>query len=69
MREMAAAISTDPVSTGVSGSAILSKRFGRVVMVKRAGSRRAVTSLHVSGHDAGAPGSGRKENGATIVWP
>ena len=38
-------------------------------MVKRAGSRRAVTSLHTSGHDAGAPGSGRSENGATIVWP
>ena len=69
MRATAAAISIVPVSTGANGSAILSKRFGRVVIVKRAGSRRAVTSLHVSGHEAGAPGSGRRENGATMVWP
>jgi hypothetical protein len=38
-------------------------------MVKRLGSRRAVTSDHGSGHEIGAPGSGRTENGATIVWP
>ncbi len=48
-------------STGVSGSAILSKRAGRVLSVKRAGSRRGVTSRHASGQEAGAPGSGRSE--------
>jgi len=61
MRSSAAAMSMPAPSTGVSGSAILSKRGGKVLSVKRAGSRRGVTSRHSSGQDAGAPGSGRSE--------
>lgn len=53
MRPMAAAMSIDPVRTGASGSGIVSKRGGSVLIVKRAGSRAGVTSSHRSGHDAG----------------
>jgi hypothetical protein len=56
-------------STGRSGSAIRSNRFGSVSSVKRAGSSRGVTSRHSIGHEAGAPGSGRSEKGATMVCP
>jgi len=38
-------------------------------MVNREGSSRAFTSSQRSGHETGAPASGRAENGATIVWP
>jgi hypothetical protein len=61
MRSSAAPMSMPSPSTGVSGSDILSKRAGRVLSVKRAGSRRAVTSRHSSGQEAGAPGNGRSE--------
>src|SRR5207249_235992 len=56
-------------STPASGSSNFSKRLGNVLRLKRAGSRRPFTSLHLSGQDAGAPGSGRSEYGATIVLP
>src|SRR5436309_3037099 len=56
-------------STGASGSPSVSKRGAAVLIVKRVGSSRAVTSSQRSGHDTGAPGNGRTENGATIVWP
>ena len=59
IRAIAAAMSMPGPSTGVSGSAIVSKRAAMVFKLKRAGSRRAVTSRHSSGQDAGAPGSGR----------
>ena len=61
MSSSAAAMSMPSPSTGVIGSAILSKRAGRVSSVKRAGSSRGVTSRHSSGQDAGAPGNGRTE--------
>lgn len=71
MRATVAAMSMETVSTGASGSDSFSKRPGRVLIVKRAGSRRAVTSFQRSGHEAGAPGSERTENGPTTVrpWP
>lgn len=69
MRAMAAAMSREPVRSGARGSPIFSISAGSPVIVKRRGSRRAVTSCHGSGHEAGAPGSGRTENGATIVRP
>jgi hypothetical protein len=69
MRSSAAAMSMPSPRTGVSGSAIFSKRAAIVFRLKRAGSRRGVTSRHSSGHEAGAPGSGRSENGATMVCP
>ena len=40
---------------------MLSKRFGSVLIVNRAGSSRAVTSSQRKGHEAGAPGKGRTE--------
>ena len=63
-------MSTAFPSTGATGSCpSFAKRFGTVAIVKARGSSRAVTSYHRSGHETGAPGSGRTENGAAIVWP
>jgi hypothetical protein len=69
MRSMAAVMSRPLSSTGRSGSDICSKRATIVFTVNRAGSSVGVTSRHSSGHEAGAPGSGRSENGATMVCP
>ena len=44
------------VRSAAIGSSIFAKRFGIVLIVKRAGSSFADTSRHSSGHDAEAPG-------------
>ncbi len=62
-------MSTLSRSTGAIGSFTVAKRSGTVRIVNALGSRRAVTSSQRSGHETGAPGSGRTENGATIVCP
>src|SRR5439155_1350064 len=54
-RFKAAVTSIAPDRTGASGSPTFSKRAGAVLIVKRAGSRRAVTSSQRSGHANGAP--------------
>ncbi len=71
MRTMVVIMSMEPVTTEVSGSAIFANRPGSVARVKLAGSKSSVTSFHLSGQDAGAPGKGRTEYGATMVrpWP
>ena len=58
---IATPISTPSPITPASGSSIFSNRRGNVRRLKRAGSSLPFTSLHSSGHDAGAPGSGRSE--------
>ena len=58
------------LSTSSSGSArCFSSRAGSVFMVKRRGSSLGPTSLHSSGVEAGAPGTGRRLNGDTSVRP
>src|SRR5207249_3553785 len=55
------------ITSGNAASIGLHARHAfRVVGLERPA---AVTSSQRSGHDTGAPGSGRTENGATIVWP
>ena len=55
---MIAGMSARVSSTARIGSPRLATRSGTVVMVWRAGSSRAVTSLQASGVDTGAPGFG-----------
>ena len=58
------------VSTGSIGSVFsFLSRASMFAMVNSRGSSFGVTSLHSSGVDTGAPGSGRTLKGATIVLP
>src|SRR5205823_2951185 len=69
-RDSAAVRSGTSVSTGASGSSFnLRIRAGAVLSVNFAGSSLPFTSLHLSGTETVAPGTGRALNGPAIVLP